>query len=594
MAFYDKFPYTNFQELNLDYILKIVVEQNEEISKFVSLNALKYADPIQWSITSQYEKNTIVIDPSTGIAYISVKPVPLGVSVTNTEYWTEVFDLSQVMQDLQDQIDANTALINTNTASIAQEVTNRTNADTALNTAITQEVTARTNADNDLTAYINEKIQLEQQARIAELNGEKSIRAAMDTQLLNQINNIKTTYFNVKNFGVKGDGTTDDTNAIQTAFNSGAGMYYFPAGKYIVSNTITLPEKVSMIGDGINATEIESKSTNADIFVLRGSYHTIKDLMICTSVSRTKDYYAINTDQSVYSENIILQNVSIFRSGNRLATGSGIHLTEQTKIWTVNNLRIEPRGDVVGIKIDGGNDRFFSNCWLRGSYLAAPELANSGVGIEITGSEGDFFQNIDVVQFNYDMVINTRTGDVQAAKFSQCLFDSSRKHCVNIYNDRNRFMHCIDFNACWFGSAGYSETNPTDANGTSIVCYSGGRILEISFNNCTWHSNKCDGIQVVNSEGSMQAVTISNSTFEGNGSSTAADYNDIRIPNMYFCIVTGNIFNRHSATGQRETLHNIEVFARAIVTNNLLHASSDAIVQNGSQTTNVVANNIEI
>ena len=578
MAFYDKFPYTNFQELNLDYILKIVVEQNEEISKFVSLNALKYANPIQWAITRQYEKNTIVIDPSTGIAYISVKPVPLGVSVTNDEYWTEVFDLSEVMQNLQDQINANTA-------------------------SITQEVTDRTDADNDLRSYINEKVEAERDARASSIRNEQNIRAAMDTNLQNQINNmdtnlqnqinnLKMTYINVKKFGVKGDGSTDDTAAIQSAFNSGAGMYYFPAGKYIVSNTITLPEKVSIIGDGANATEIESKSTNADIFVLRGSYHIIESIMICTSVSRTKDYYAINTDQAVYSENITLQNVSIFRSGNRLPTGSGIHLTDQTKIWTVSNLRIESRGDAVAIKIDGGNDRFFSNCWIRGSYLAAPSLTHSGVGIEITSTQGDFFQNVDVVQFNYDLVINTRTGNVQAAKFNQCLFDSSRKHCVNIYNDRNQFMHCIDFNACWFGSAGYSESNPSDANGTAIVSYENGTIRTISFNNCQWHSNKCDGIQIVASAGSTGGIKINACTFEGNGISTVTDYNDIRIPNVNSCIITNNMFNRHSsASGNRITKHNVEVNSYSIVTGNMFHSGGENCIQNG--TGNVIANNVD-
>lgn len=93
MGLFERLPYTNFHELNATWIIEQIVELKTTIEQFVSINALKYADPIQWNITTQYEKNTIVIDPLTGTAYISVQPVPSGVNITNTDYWTVVFDL---------------------------------------------------------------------------------------------------------------------------------------------------------------------------------------------------------------------------------------------------------------------------------------------------------------------------------------------------------------------------------------------------------------------------------------------------------------------------------------------------------------------
>ena len=90
---FNQYPYLNLNDLNLDYILKAIREMRYEVSNFVAINAIKYADPIQWNITSQYEKNTVVIDPLTGVAYISVAPVPSGVALTRTEFWTVVFDL---------------------------------------------------------------------------------------------------------------------------------------------------------------------------------------------------------------------------------------------------------------------------------------------------------------------------------------------------------------------------------------------------------------------------------------------------------------------------------------------------------------------
>ena len=91
---FNQYPYLNLNDLNLDYLLNEIKRMYNDVTNFVSINAIKYADPIQWNITSQYEKNTVVIDPVTGTAYISVAPVPAGIALSRDDYWTVVFDLS--------------------------------------------------------------------------------------------------------------------------------------------------------------------------------------------------------------------------------------------------------------------------------------------------------------------------------------------------------------------------------------------------------------------------------------------------------------------------------------------------------------------
>lgn len=88
-----KYNRTDFHELNLDWIISDLKTIAETLKNFISLNTIKYADPIQWNITTQYESNTVVVDPATGTAYLSTKPVPSGVALTNTDYWTVIFDL---------------------------------------------------------------------------------------------------------------------------------------------------------------------------------------------------------------------------------------------------------------------------------------------------------------------------------------------------------------------------------------------------------------------------------------------------------------------------------------------------------------------
>ena len=80
MGVFEHFPYTNFHDLNLDWIVHELEKLTTDVQDFISINAIKYADPIQWDITSQYEKNTVVLDKD-GNAYLSVQPVPAGVSL---------------------------------------------------------------------------------------------------------------------------------------------------------------------------------------------------------------------------------------------------------------------------------------------------------------------------------------------------------------------------------------------------------------------------------------------------------------------------------------------------------------------------------
>jgi hypothetical protein len=74
------------------------------------------------------------------------------------------------------------------------------------------------------------------------------------------------TGFNVKDdaYGAKGDGSTDDTAAIQTAItaaSAGGGTVFFPAGTYIISNTLSVTaDNVQLLGTGRNST-IQAKST---------------------------------------------------------------------------------------------------------------------------------------------------------------------------------------------------------------------------------------------------------------------------------------------------------------------------------------------
>lgn len=103
-----KYPYTDFNEYNLDWIIKEIKDLHKEWSDFEILNTIRFAG--LWDITKQYPAWSLVTDNNIG--YISVQPVPAGVDITETDYWKEVYnydavipDIMQRIVDLEDQVD---------------------------------------------------------------------------------------------------------------------------------------------------------------------------------------------------------------------------------------------------------------------------------------------------------------------------------------------------------------------------------------------------------------------------------------------------------------------------------------------------------
>lgn len=54
---------------------------------------------------------------------------------------------------------------------------------------------------------------------------------------------------NVKDFGAKGDGVHDDTEAIQAALSAASKAVFFPAGTYITTKTLVVGDNLSLYGD---------------------------------------------------------------------------------------------------------------------------------------------------------------------------------------------------------------------------------------------------------------------------------------------------------------------------------------------------------
>lgn len=94
---FDKYPYSNFHEMNDDWIIKTLKEFDAKLDEFVVMNSLTYADPILYAVETTYPANTVVIYNDT--AYVSKKTAPAGILPTNDEYWLMIFPFGEMFED---------------------------------------------------------------------------------------------------------------------------------------------------------------------------------------------------------------------------------------------------------------------------------------------------------------------------------------------------------------------------------------------------------------------------------------------------------------------------------------------------------------
>ena len=391
-------PYTNFHDLNLDWIMDKLNEFNTKLTNFVSLATIKYANPIQWDITSQYEANTVVVD-SNGNAYLSVQPVPSGVSLDRTEFWTKIGNFDVLWADVKkaitptdeghsptataarainDLVWVNGALVRVTKTMIAgdayvpgsncvssstnevlhylitafneglsAEKTARENADTQLQTAIGAEQTARENADTQLQKAIDN----ETQARIT-----------ADEKLQKQIENVSSTAFaNVKDYGAAGTGIADDTAAIKKAIASGLPLL-FPDGTYSITQDVTLTgayfaHKAMVIAYGCTVT-ITAPIAGASCHFRKTNSGTIK----MTDSVVLVDWFNYEGDLGSALSDYLLGYEGTVKFG-RPATYAGLG-TDTTYVVS-NNIYLQPHTtyDLQGcvIKLTTANSRFIFN-----------------------------------------------------------------------------------------------------------------------------------------------------------------------------------------------------------------------------------------
>lgn len=264
---------------------------------------------------------------------------------------------------------------------------------------------------------------------------------------------------NVKDFGAKGDGVTDDTDAINAALRSGKSVVFFPEGTYLVSHYLRVASNTKIIGDHAHlkgtGTEyycfLADGDSNFSIEGFEFSYfRRCIDVRNCDNVVISNIYaHNMYRDETVFEDNYFATffesshiHVSQVRYENANANGDCIRVRHNCKHVTIRDI-VGYCGDffIVVVPDEADYASYIEDVIVDNVKTTANNY--SGLQIETYRTES-YIKNLTVT--NCIFYSNGNGSPVQIANSTHGYYDSSRTNgrMNNIVFDNCQFIVCAD------------------------------------------------------------------------------------------------------------------------------------------------------
>jgi len=231
---------------------------------------------------------------------------------------------------------------------------------------------------------------------------------------------------NVKGFGAKGDGVTDDTEAIQAAIDAvkaaGGGIVFFPPGVYNITATIQLRVNVTIMGTGWNLYPHDSGAS------------VIKKMF-------DGDMLYYNGDIEGSLENgFTIRDIVLFGNGASY-TGGGIHIYKGGG-WTLTHVLVT-QCKSTSVHAESCGVHFIDRCRFIEQFSDVDDslIYEDGSGDwQITNCD---LGNTAIYRDKVTGLLNTGTGKISSCKIFHCRVGINSTGTLQVTD--NQINDCYDY-----------------------------------------------------------------------------------------------------------------------------------------------------
>ena len=373
MAFYNKYPYTDFHELNLDAIIEQVKRLQNDFDEFALNNSLTYMG--EWDITKSYPAFSVVDDG--GFGFLSLQPVPPGVLLNNPDYWLMIVDFSALYNDFGQRITDLETTVGDASSGLVKDVDDL---ETTVGDASSGLVKDVDDLQNDMTTAQNDIATLQAAINAVTVIYDTLTSMLSDTDLVSGkyvktlarstsgdnggsyyhiTDTVPTGYYetlsnglyakpigahNVLVFGVIGSG--DETSAISTAISEIDDYIEFNPETYTISGELVFTQdiigngaKIKVEGDVLTAILTPGSVKGLEVYS-DDTAHVRVGIAVTSANSVVEDCYV----HDLYNDDVSTPNHSVYgitfdntdRNGcviarrNRVSNIVGTYLVSQT------------------------------------------------------------------------------------------------------------------------------------------------------------------------------------------------------------------------------------------------------------------------
>ena len=324
------------------------------------------------------------------------------------------------------------------------------------------------------------------------------------------------TFANVKEYGAKGDGSTDDTAAINTAIASGLELF-FPDGTYKIAQAVNLgcplmADGAVLLASGVTVT-MEAPLASCRLHFKRasgGKYNItagqiLGDWFIDTDLSDVFQGGALNS----FSGTILFPSKGSWDTpSGKITATTPYHVTK--KIYMENHVRYDFCGGVIAF--DTSDARISaSNGAPERSYLVNATLCATVESVEqfteVLKCGRIFFDSLHCIGGRhvgyYKNTVNMQVSNI----VHDCFYSSSAGYCSFVLDEASGGVSGISGNASIRFYNCISSMNSLSGDSSQFIIYNSNDIRDIFIDDCEC-SSPSYGIQINSSGTDVTAWNI--------------------------------------------------------------------------------------